>query len=227
MKNDNIIDLGNITVPTSWDDITLGQYQEIERYYENEDRKFDIRDVIHIMCSMKEDDINAMPIEFLDRILERMSFIETPPERKEPRNWVEIGGERYTVHTENKLRTGEYVAADTLIKSDSHNYAGLLAILCRKDGEAYDSRFENEILEERQVLFEGIPVTDALRIIDFFLTLWVASESPTLLYSRVSEALDHTQSSIETSQRNGEISRRSMKSLMRRLDKLRKSIRHI
>ena len=226
-KDENIIDLGSWNVPDSWDKVTLRMYQEIERYYEDKDESFDIRKVLHILTNHSEDEINMLPVEFLEDIMGHLSFMQKPIKEQEPRNWVEIGGERYTVHNENKLKTGEYIASDTALKGDKHNYAAILAILCRKDGELYDARFENEVLESRIKLFEEQPVVNILPIISFFLRLYIISTAPTLLSSRVQEAIDLTAKDIETSARNGEITRRSMRSAMKKLKRLQKSINSI
>lgn len=222
--NDNTIDYGSWTVPTSWEEITLKQYQEIERFYDDKDKNFDLREVIHIFCNRTIDEINALPAEFLETIMQHLAFLQTKPDDKEPRNWVDIKGERYTVHTENKLKVGEYIAADTAMKGDKHNYAAILAILCRKDGEVYDSRFENEVLEDRIKMWEEVPVVDVLPIVSFFLSVYVTLQMPSLLSSKVREALDLTRKDIETLQKNGAISKHSMKSAMKKLKRLEQSI---
>lgn len=226
-NEENVIDLGVWNVPTSWDEVTLEQYQEIERYYEGKDEHFDVRKVLNILTNHTEDEINALPLEYLEEIMQKLEFLANLPKEEEPRNWCEINGERYTVHTEQKLKTGEYIASDTALKGDKHNYAAIMAVLCRKDGELYDSKFENEILEDRIRLFEQQPITKILPIIGFFLRLYLTSMSPILLSSRARELVDLTRKDIETLQRNGEISRHSMKSAMKKLRKLEKSINTI
>lgn len=226
-KNENIIDLGVWTVPKSWDEVTLKQYQEIERYYDGKEENFDVRKVLHILTNHTEDEINMLPIDFLEKIMVSLSFIQEPIKEEEPRNWIEIDGERYTVHTENQLKTGEYIASDTALKGDKHNYAAILAILCRKEGELYDSKFEAEVLEDRIKLFEKQPITKILCIIGFFLQLYITSMTPILLSSKVKEAIDLTAANIESSAKSGELSKRSMKSLMKKLRKLEKSINFI
>ncbi len=223
-KNENIIDLGQWTVPTDWSQITLKQYQDIERFYEDKEENFDVRKILHILTNHTEDEINMLPLEFLEKIMGSLSFLQEPIKEEEPRNWVEIDGERYTVHTENQLKTGEYIASDTALKGDKHNYASILAILCRKEGELYDSKFENEVLEDRIKLFEKQPITKILCIIGFFLQLYITSMTPFLLSSKVMEAIDLTRKDIEISAKNGELTKRSMKSLMKKLRKLEKSI---
>lgn len=223
----NVIDLGSVEVPTSWNDITLKKFQDIERYYDDKDRQFNVIDVLDILIEKDRDYIMSLPEEFLNIILERLAFLQTKPEEKEPRNWVDINGERYTVSTQNKLKVGEYVAADTAMKADKYNYAAILAILCRKDGEVYDSKFENEVLEDRIKMFEDLPVTDVLAIISFFLTLYIASVTPSRLSSTIREGIDLTRNNIETSHKNGELSKHSMRSLMKKLKKLERSLDNI
>lgn len=221
---EEIIDFGQWVVPTKWEDITLKQFQEIERFYEDKDKDFDVREVLHIFTNKGVDEINALPLEFLEEIMSKMVFLQEKPEEKKPTNSVEINGERYTIHTENKLKVGEYVGADTAMKGDKHNYAAILAILCRKDGEIYDSKFENEVLEDRIRMWEGVPVTEILPLIGFFIQCYITLQMPTLLSSKVVEAIDLMRRDIENSVKSGELSKRSMKSVMKKLKKLEKSI---
>ena len=224
IDKDGNIDFQEWTVPTRWEEVTLKQFQDIERYYEDKDKKFDVREVLHIFTDHTQDEINALPVDFLEDIMTHLIFLQTKPEDKEPSNKIMIDGEQYTIHTENKLRTGEYIASDTAMKGDRHNYAAILAILCRKDGEIYDSHFENEVLEERIKLWEKQPVVNILPLICFFFELYIVLQMPTQLYSKVEEALDLTRKDIETLQKNGEVSKHSMKSAMKKLKKLEKSI---
>jgi hypothetical protein len=228
MENNEIIkDFGSINVPDGWDKITLKKYQEIEAFYQDRDDNFNILDVIDIMIDKDKDYIQSLPAEFLDIILEKLSFMAEAPKAEEPTNKIVIDGETYIIHFENQLRVGEYIAADTVLKSDKHNYAALMAILCRKEGEIYDSKFENEVIEDRIKMFEKQPVLKIMGLIQFFFLLSNLSSLPTLLYSNIEEAISLTRKSIETSHQNGEISRRCMKSQMKKLKKLEKSIKCI
>ena len=227
MEDKNIIDYGELNIPESWNDVTLKQYQEIEKYYEDKDEDFDVLSVIDILIGKDKEYIKSLPMEFLDIILDKLSFLTVSPQTPEPSNKITIDKETYTIHFENQLKVGEYIAADSILKSDRHNYAALLAILCRKDGEAYDSKFENEVIEDRIKFWEKQPVTKVLNLITFFLQLANLLYLPTLLSSQVEEAISLTRNHIETSHKNGEISKRSMKSAMKKLAKLEKSIKNI
>lgn len=224
---DNIINFGSVTVPASWSDITLGKFQKIEKYYEDKDRIFNVMDVLDIMIDKDRDYIMRLPNEFLDIILEKLMFLQTPPEEAKPDNKVEINGETYRIHFENQLKVGEYVAADSILKQDSHNYAAFLAILCRKDDEIYDSKFENEILEDRIKFWESQPVTKIFPLISFFLLLYGNLTMITQLSSQAQENINHIASYIQTSRKNGELSILSTLLLKRKLRKLKKSIKNI
>ena len=223
---ENTIDLGKWNFPKSWDELDLKTFQEVEKYYSDKDRKFDLRNVLGIFTNHTEDEINALPIQFSEEIIGQLSWLSEEPKYADPTNSIEIDGERYVVNVQEKLKTGEYVAADTVLKGDKHNYAALMAILCRKEGEIYDSKFENEVLGERISMWERQPMIKIMPIITFFLTLWLTSEQVTRLSSKVEEALSLTRKHIETLHKNGEVSKHSMKSAMKKLRKLEKSINY-
>lgn len=227
IDKDGNIDFQEVTVPTSWNDVTLGKFQKIEKYYEDKDRIFNVMDVLDIMIDKDRDYIMRLPNEFLDIILEKLMFLQTPPEEAKPDNKVEINGETYRIHFENQLKVGEYVAADSILKQDSHNYAAFLAILCRKDDEIYDSKFENEILEDRIKFWESQPVTKIFPLISFFLLLYGNLTMITQLSSQAQENINHIASYIQTSRKNGELSILSTLLLKRKLRKLKKSIKNI
>lgn len=227
MEDKEIIDYGEIHVPSSWDEITLKTYQRIEEYYESitGDTHFNVMDVLDIFIDKDKDYLMSLPSEFLDIILDKLSFLTTPMKTPEPSNKIEINGEKYIVNVQNKLKTGEFIASDSILKDDRHNYAAMLAILCRKEGEIYDLHFENEVVQDRITLFEQQPITKIMPIITFFLALYGQSVMISQLSSKVEEAIDLTRRSIETSHKNGEISKRSMKSAMKKLKKLEQSIK--
>lgn len=225
--NDNIIDYGSWTVPSSWNDITLGVYSEIERYYDGKEEDFDIRKVLHILTNKTEDEINALPAEFLEKILSNLTFLSTQPEVGEPTNKIKIDGETYVINIMEKLKLGEYVAVDNVIKADKSDYASILAILCRKQGEIYDSKFEAEIFDKRKEMFEKQPVTSILPIIGFFLDLYIMLERHSQLYSLVEEGINLTQQNIDNLEKIGVFKRLSLNWQMKKLRKSLKSIKRI
>ena len=223
-------DFGEWKVPSSWDDLTLGKFQELERLYDGEEdkeRKFDVRDVLDLMTDRTKDEINELPIEFTDMLLRKMYWLHEQPDFGKPSNKITIDGETYTVHTENEMKFGEYVALDTAMKGDKHNYAAMLAILCRKEGEIFDAKFENEILPSRIEFWKNVSVMKVMPIVSFFLELSSMSLQVSQLSLEIQEGINHILKHIETSKQNGVFSALYTKWQVRKLKKLQKSIKNI
>ena len=223
-------DFGEWNVPKSWDDLTLGKFQELERLYDTEDgneRKFDVRDVLDLMTDRTKDEINELPIEFTDSLLRKMYWLHEQPQFGKPSNKITIDGVQYTVHNENEMKFGEYVALDTALKGDKHNYAAMLAILCRKEGEIFDAKFENEILPSRIEFWKNVSVMKVMPIVSFFLELSSMSLQVSQLSLEIQEGINHILKHIETSKRNGVFSALYTKWQVRKLKKLQKSIKNI
>lgn len=227
MEENNIIDYGTWTVPSSYDEITLKQFQELTKYYSDKDKKFDVRDVMHILCNKTLDEVNALPMDFAEKILSKLIFLQEQPKYGEPTTNITIDGELYSINTMQQMKTGEYLSVDNILKSDSTNFAAILAVLCRKEGEIYDSTFEAEKFEKRVEMFEKIPMLEAMRVINFFIQRYIALETPSLLSSQLKETISLMRKDIENSAQNGEVSKRTMKSAMKTLNKLEKTINGI
>lgn len=218
----------NIKVPTSWNDITLKTFSELEKYYsENENNIPDVINILHILLQKTKDEINDLPMYITDKILGKMSFLQDEFPKYELSTKVEIDGKIYEVNVMEKMRTGEFIATDTVLKGDRYNYAAILAILCRCEGEKYDSDFEANKLEGRIKMFENIPVTKVLPILGFFLQNLIRLQIPSRLSFQVREAISLTRKNIETSQKNGALSKLYMKYVMKKLKRLEKSINYI
>lgn len=221
------IDFGEWKIPTSWDDIDLLTFQKINEYYSDKEKTFDIRDVLHILTNHTKDEISQLPIEFLDIIFNELSFLSTEPKVDEPSNKVVIDGETYQVNVMEKLKTGEWLALEMAMKENNRNYAAFLGILCRKENEIFDAKFENEVLGERIKFWERQPVTKIIPIIAFFLNLYVLLTAPSQLSMEVREAINQERQNIESLGKSGQVSKRTMRYARKTLKKLEKTINGI
>lgn len=227
MDNENVIDLGKWTVPSKWEDVTLEMFQKIEKYYSDKDKDFDVREVLDIFTDHTRDEIDQLPINFTEKLMNELSFLKEQPKYGDASPKIKIDGEEYSINVMEKLKTGEYVAIDTILKNDSHDYISILAVLCRKNGEIYDSKFEAEVFEERQKLFAKQPVLKIMPLVSFFLNLYIVRRTHSLLYSEVEEGLNLIQQNIDNSENLGVFKRRSLNSQMKKLRKLLKSNKSI
>lgn len=190
-------DFGKWNLPTSYDDITLEQFQLIEK---EEDKS--LINILHILANKTRDEVLELPVSFVEKMLNKLTFLDTPLDMK-PSNKIEVDGETYVINPMEKLKTGEYIAVDTIIKNDAKNYAAILGILCRKEGEKYDSKFEAEVFEKRMNMFLKQPISKIFPTVAFFLTLLNLQVIPSQLSSEVEEQINLTRQSIQNSQKIG------------------------
>ena len=209
IKDENKIDLGTWNIPTKWDDMTLEMFQNLEKEKANEN--MDVVDILHILAGKTKDEVMELPAEFIDIMMSKLDFITQPIPQKEPTHKIEIDGETYIINFMEKLKTGEYISFNNIIKADPNNYAAMLAILCRKQDEIYDSKFEAEVFPDRVKMFEKQPITKILPLINFFFLLSAVLNQPSQLSMEVEAELNHILKDIETSQNLGVWKKRSLK----------------
>ena len=207
--DNNIVDFKSWTIPTSWDEVKLSVFQKLEKEKANENMQ--IIDILHIMADKTKDEVMELPSEFIDIMLSKLQFLTTPMPQQEPSYKIEIDGETYQINFMEKLKTGEYISFNNVIKAEPYNYAAMLAILCRKEGEVYDSKFEAEVFNDRVKLFESQPVTKIMPLINFFFLLSATLRTPSQLSMLLEEELNRTLKDIDDSPNLGRWKKRSLK----------------
>ena len=226
MKKEKSINF-EINFPTSWEDITLKQYQDIEALYE-ENENASMLDILGVISDKTAKELKTLPFDvFEEAIMPKMSFLYEKPKEQEPTNKIVIKGETYFVNFMEKMKTGEFLDSQTVLQKDRHNYAMLLAILCRKKDEIYDDDFIANVLPDRVKMFEKQPITEILPIVAFFLQLWTQLNLPSLLTSKIQEIIDLTLQDIENSKKTGLGKALSTLWLTRKLRKLKKQCNRI
>lgn len=231
MNMDNIVkDYGEWAVPTNWSEITLGQYATIRKFMSEKGiDKFDVRAVLHILTNHTEDEIDALPIDFAESILQHLTFITSDPEVAEPTNKIVIDGTTYQINFQEKMKLGEFVACDMAMKADKFDYPTILAILCRMEGEPYDAKFSNEVFDERRSMFERQPMVSCMPLIAFFLICWIICTKTSLKSSKeaLEEAINRTAQQLKNSKNLGLGKKLYLNWQVKRLQKLLRSSKFI
>ena len=221
------MDFGKITVPTKWDDITLKQFQELMKIYNQEDK--DILDILSLFTQKSKKELRQMPSEFIETMLVHLQFMNTKLE-VEPSSQIDIDGKIYKINYTEKLKFGEFVDVETLIKEDKYNWAGILAMLCRLEGEVYDDDFIADKLDGRIKMYEELPINKALQLINFFLKLKLRYITYSLRSSTLKEGKEEVESlvqSIRDSLKDGAGTRLNSIYAKIELRKLEKSLKSI
>lgn len=189
------MDFGKITVPTKWDDITLKQFQELMKIYSQEDK--DIIDILSLFTQKSKKELRQMPSEFIETMLVHLQFMNTKLE-VEPSSQIDIDSKIYKINYTEKLKFGEFVDVETLIKEDKYNWAGILAMLCRLEGEVYDDDFIADKLDGRIKMYEELPINKALQLINFFLKLKLRYITYSLRSSTLKEGKEQVESLVQS-----------------------------
>ena len=86
-------DFGSWTVPTRWEQITLGQLSDIERLYDG-DAAGNVSGVnlLSVLCGKSVDEVMELPLEFVDILMTHLVFLATEP-KHEPSASIEVDGE--------------------------------------------------------------------------------------------------------------------------------------
>ena len=217
------MDFGKVTIPTKWEDITLKQFCELMRVYDKDDK--DILDVLEVLSGKSKSELRQMPADFIDTMMQHLQFMNIPL-NVEADSKIVINGEEYKVNYTEKLKFGEWTDAETVLKEK--DYAGLLAILARKDGEIYDDDFIANELDKRVELFNSLPITKALVLLNFFLKLklrYILFSQKSLENSK--EAVESLVQCIKSSLKDGDGKKLDLiyaKIKLRRLEKSLKCI---
>ena len=208
-----IMNFGEWKIADKWEDVSLRQFTELMKLNDNGIK--DVRDVIAILSDHTKDEINLLPIDFIESMMARLTFLNKAPEVNNS-NEIKIDGEVYFVNVMEKLKTGEFIDVNSAIQSDSLNYAAFLAILCRKKGELYNDDFVANHLDERIEMYNNQPITKILPVIGFFLNLWRISKAPSQnCMTEIHQTANQLLKDTETSLRSGGYKKLSLKHLMK------------
>ena len=223
-KKEVVKDFGKIKIPTKWEEITLGQFEKIMKLTGGENKSVDIISLLSILTGQDEDYINSLPASFVETLMAHLIFLNDNPRTYDnTSSQIKIGNDLYSIHFLEELKFGEYVEVNESIKNDPLDYSSILAILCRKDGEAFDEDYVAKKFKKRKEMFQEQPVTEILPLIGFFLKLFLLSKANsshclTELESATNQLLQHTNSSVN----NGDGGKHSLSWRMRTTQKLKK-----
>lgn len=211
-------------VPTSWEDITLEKFIDIQTVYENNDNQVNTLEVIATICNVDIEELKNAPAVIANKLYSAISFINEPIST-EPNNEIIINGEKYYIHYENELSFGEYVFVQDILESNPKNYGAILASLCRKENEEFDDDFKLHKFNERFEMFNNQPILKIYPLVTFFLTQWL--QSATLMNKYSDQLIDQGKQVINllmNSQRNGGGKKYSLTLRMRTLRKLENAL---
>ncbi|MCS2775479.1 hypothetical protein NXW80_14740 [Bacteroides fragilis] len=206
-------------VPESWDDVTLGQYEKWFDYVA--DTKMKEVELVSLISTIPFDLLSTLPLSFYTDVLNMVSFAFAGNDFK-PSNKIIIDDAVYSVSVKDELTLAQYVDVEATFEEEGNDsrLSEILAIVCLKKGEKYDSK----ILKERKKSFQDLKMNEVFPLLAFFLQLKKNLLMITTFYSKVVEQTNQFASLIRTSAENGDGIRLLPKLQMMKYRSLMKSL---
>lgn len=186
----------SVNVPESWADVTLGVYETI--YFLKPESHRDRVAMVALACQVEADILLNWPAEIFNTIVSYLGFIfGDNPETARP--YIETPSQRYVIAIEEALTLGEWIDAEEVQKAGQGVISGVLAIVCRPAGEAYDPI----VTDARRDMFKALPMSEVLGAMAFFLRCSQILEKHTKTSIRLQELVALLPRSIKPTLRPG------------------------
>lgn len=169
--------------------LPIGKYMDIRAICQDEsltdiDRQVAI---LSVLTDMDADALLDMPIMQYRELAGKARFLQVPAEVPRDARSVagayKVGGMTLVPFLDvRKMTTAQYVDFQTLSKDPETNFVALISCFLVPKGKKYNSGYD--VAEVQKAIREGLSVTDANRLVAFFLLKFHASMRATLIYSK-------------------------------------------
>ena len=169
----------NLTVPDTWGDITVRQYQKFMQVLETEkDEKTKSLEIVAIFCGLSKKVLKGMAYNDLNKVADVvLNMTKEDPSSIKMKRHIQFKKEKYgVIPNMSKMTTGEFVDLETYCENATDNLHKIMSVLYRKQiGEvSYWDRHEIEDYEptrEKEELMLDLPMNYALGVMNFFFHL--------------------------------------------------------
>ncbi|NDV83961.1 hypothetical protein [Bacteroides sp. 51] len=160
------IDNTTYNIPTSFQDITLGDYEE---WFDSKVET--LTDRIHLISKitkMPYEVLNELPSSFFLDLINLVSFtFQGGMESYGLKNEINIDGISYSISYKDELTLAEWVDVEAVFEQTENRLSEILAIVCRPIGEKYNSKNN----PSRIKIFKELTLDKVFPLYAFFLTL--------------------------------------------------------
>ena len=155
-KMDSVLDFGNITVPTKWEEVTLQMMSDyLKRSKDKEkalgedkaqaekdktvmpdegDEKYNLtdKDLLEIFTDFPMEKYDILPVELYNAIMGNFAFLMDGMPEWKPSNHLSYNGMEFVINDKETLKVKEYEDSEMILRNNMYDYPSLLAVLCRK-----------------------------------------------------------------------------------------------
>ena len=172
-----------VTIPTSWDDITIEMYIKLKPVLETEQEP--ITRVINLLCILtgkKREEIQDITLPDYKMLLDKMSFLNTELPKDLRKKRIKLNGQWYEWKLDAKnMLFGEYISVMEIMQKASDNEAVLfnnlhkiLTVIFRPVEKKYGMLWKSiqvdgeKIRETSENILKHMSIADAYPIAVFF-----------------------------------------------------------
>jgi hypothetical protein len=152
-----------IEIPQSWKEVRLGDYEKW--FIQTPSSRIEQINQLAGFLRIEPSILLNSPVQLFNLLAETVGFIfdESP---MPPANRITIDGTTYCIASGDQLTLAEWVDMEAVFESNSPSrLSEILAVLCRPEGEIYDSKR----CEARRLLFANLTMDNVLPVLAFFL----------------------------------------------------------
>lgn len=168
-----------VLVPNSWNDVTVGEFQQIASLDVDSSPSKRIADIISILCGV---DSLQMDIDTIKEIQSNLSFLNTDISKERFTSFKHDDVQYEWIKSLNEITLGEQISIEQAIGSEQLDFAQsfdlVMSVLLTPKGEKFNALKINENRE----LFSEFPIDKVHGMILFFLNGGRISLKPTKGY---------------------------------------------
>ena len=178
-----------ITLPNSWDGITVGQFQDLYPVLVSESKLVErVPALISVLSGLPLQDVMKIKIEEYRKISKALSFLDTLDTLTDVRDSFKVDGDRYSVDTNISNMCGaqymdfmhflgECKGDNNLVMQNLHNLLSCVVIKDERKRWGYKrGEYDGSKIEvTRKLIKDKMPISLAFPIAVFFWNLWQES----------------------------------------------------
>ena len=170
---------------TSYTDLSLGKYQEIDKAI-NDPSRDELEQqvaILAILAGMTEAELLRLPIKDYTALAKQSAFLRQPLGNIPQVQWQYQVADFTLLPCKDytKLTAGQYIDFQAFTR-DKLDYCGLLSVLLVPKGRAYGEGYDTA--EVRQAIADHLPMPDGMALIAFFLRQFAILIRASLTYSK-------------------------------------------
>lgn len=184
-----------LTVPTSWQDISIGQFINLHKIQKGELDNIDyMLQIIAVCCKVKYEVAARMSIADIKNVVSKLDFINVMPAQKKIDKVITLDREYICDLAVEKISAGQYIDLKNYVKLGAiDNIHNILTVFYIPIGEKYCQTPAPDIAK---VFLEKMSIADAYPIAVFFWNL-VKDSMEIIQDSLVNETMDQIRKVLE------------------------------